>query len=244
MADPGPLVDAAMGLAAAGLTVGGWTYAAMYPRSQLFGRVLVAGHNPGELALTFDDGPNGDTTLRLLDVLAKHEARATFFVIGRFVRKQPGIVQAIARAGHIVGNHTMTHPWLHIQTDARIREELRTANVAIEDTLGAPVRFFRPPHGARRPYVLDYARELSLTTVQWNIIANDWRPQESSRIVKTIQRGIIRNRRRNHSTNIVLHDGGDVALGQPRLPTVGAVDTLLASLSSQGIRPVTVDTWL
>ena len=244
MPDPGPLVDAAMGLAAAGLTAGGWTYAAMWPRSQLFGRVFVAGHKPDELALTFDDGPNGDTTLRLLDVLAKHEVRATFFVIGRFVRKQPGIVQAVARAGHIVGNHTMTHPWLHIQTDARIREELRTCNIAIEDTLGASVRFFRPPHGARRPYVLDYARELGLTTVQWNIIAKDWQPQESASIVKTIERGITRNRRRNHSTNIVLHDGGDVALGQPRLPTIEAVDTLLTTLPSQRMRAVVVDTWL
>ena len=244
MPDPAPLVDAAMGLAAAGLTAGGWTYAAMWPRSQLFGRVLIAGHNPGDLALTFDDGPNGDTTLRLLDVLAKHEARATFFVIGRFVRKQPGILQAVARAGHLIGNHTMTHPWLHIQTDARIREELRTTNDAIEDSVGAPVRFFRPPHGARRPYVLDYARELGLTTVQWNIITQDWRPQDSASIVRKIQRGITQNRRRNHSTNVVLHDGGDVALGQPRLPTIEAVDTLLATLRTQQIRPVTVDTWI
>ena len=241
---PGAFVDAAMGLTAAGLTAGAWAYAALWPQSQLFGPVLVSGRNPNEAALTFDDGPNGDTTLRLLDVLARHEARATFFLIGRFVRKQPGIVQAIAQAGHLIGNHTMTHPWLHTLAAPKIREELANCNATLEDTLGIPIRVFRPPHGARRPYVLQQARELNLTTVNWNIIAQDWNPKTPEAIAKKVLRGTTRNQRRSRATNIVLHDGGDAALGQPRLTTIEAVDQILTSFATQYIHPVTVDTWL
>ena len=241
---PGPLVDTALGLTAAGLTAGAWAYAALWPTSQLFGPVLVAGQNPNEAALTFDDGPNGDTTLRLLEVLARHEVQATFFLIGRFVRKQPGIVQSIARAGHLIGNHTMTHPWLHTLPAERIHEELNHCNAALEDALGTPVRFFRPPHGARRPVVLQTARELGLTTVQWNIIAQDWKPKPSEAIAAKVLRGLQRNQHHNRSTNVVLHDGGDAALGQPRLPTIEAVDRLLTTFAGRHIRAVTVGAWL
>jgi len=87
-----------------------WWHAAMWPESQIFGPQLVAGRNPMEIALTYDDGPNGDTTLRLLDVLAESDTRAMFFLIGKHVRQQPEIARRVADAGHVVGNHTMTHP--------------------------------------------------------------------------------------------------------------------------------------
>jgi hypothetical protein len=112
----------AAGVAAvAGLAVGGWFYAALYPTSQIFGRVVIAGNDPGEIALTYDDGPNPAATPRLLEVLAKQDVQATFFLIGEFVRKEPGLVREIAAAGHAIGNHTMTHPWLllHLFTCAQ-----------------------------------------------------------------------------------------------------------------------------
>ncbi len=68
-----------------------------------------------------------------------------------------------AAAGHLVGNHTMTHPWLAWQSSARIRQELAGCNAILEDTLGVPIRYFRAPHGARRPAVLRIAHELGLT---------------------------------------------------------------------------------
>lgn len=229
--------------ALAGLVGGLWAYAAMWPESQLFGRTLVAGREPDEVALTFDDGPNGDTTLRLLEVLARYEARATFFLIGRFVREQPAVVRAIAAAGHLVGNHTMTHPWLHVQRDARIREELAGTSATIEDALGIPVRFFRAPHGARRPYVLQYARELGMVPVQWNVMAFDWNPSEASVLVERVADGVARNRRLGRGSNILLHDGSDRGLGADRDATISAVGELLAGFKEQGIRTVTVDAW-
>ena len=108
--------------AALAATTGVVGYAALWPPSQLFGKVLVAGSDPSEIALTYDDGPNPAATERLLEVLARHEVHATFFLIGSFVRQRPDLARAIAAAGHLIGNHTMTHPWLAWQSSARIRQ--------------------------------------------------------------------------------------------------------------------------
>ncbi len=241
---PAPLLDAGLGLAASGLVCGAWAYAAMWPASQIFGPTLIAGSNPKEAALTYDDGPNGDTTLRLLDVLARHNALATFFVLGNFTRQQPEIVRAIAQAGHLVGNHTMTHPWLHVQSATRIREELSGCNAILEDTLGAPIRFFRAPHGARRPVVLKITRELGLTPVQWNVMAFDWTPHPAVALADRVKRGVAQNQKLCRGSNILLHDGGFLSLGQPRMPTVEATDLVLTHLAAQKIAPVTVDAWV
>jgi peptidoglycan-N-acetylglucosamine deacetylase len=237
-------LTAAVAATATGLVASGCTYAALSAESQLFGKTLIAGNNPNEIALTFDDGPNDVVTERLLDVLAQHSVRASFFLIGRYVRERPQITRAIVASGHLIGNHTMTHPWLAWQSSARIRQELTDCNSILEDTLGIPVRYFRPPHGARRPAVFTIARELGLTAVQWNIIPKDWQPVGAEEIAARTVRGITRNQQQRRASNIVLHDGGQAGLGQPRLPTVEATDLLLRNYSPQsGTTFVTVDAW-
>src|SRR3981189_3164487 len=182
-------ITATAALTTAGLLAAGCTYAALSAESQLFGKVLIASRNPNEIALTYDDGPNDIATERLLDVLAHHNIRATFFLIGRYVRQRPQIARAIASAGHLIGNHTMTHPWLAWQSSARIRQELTGCNAILEDTIGVPVRYFRAPHGARRPAVLNIARSLGLTPVQWNIIPGDWQRIGAEEIASRTVRG-------------------------------------------------------
>lgn len=237
-------------LAAAGLlvaataTTGGLAYAALSAQSQIFGSVLVSGADSNQIALTYDDGPNDVATERLLEILARYEVRATFFLIGRFVQQRPQIARAIAAAGHTVGNHTMTHPWLAWQSAARIGQELSHCNAALEDALGLPIRFFRAPHGARRPVVLRIARELGLTPVQWNTILGDWKPITAREIADRALRGIAHNQQRQRASNILLHDGGHQSIGQPRLPTVEATALILQQLQTQPeIRFVTVDAW-
>jgi peptidoglycan-N-acetylglucosamine deacetylase len=238
------ITTAAAVLTTAGLVAAGCTYAALSPQSQIFGKVLIAGRDPNEIALTYDDGPNDDVTERLLDVLANRRVRATFFLIGRYVHQRQQIARAIASAGHLIGNHTMTHPWLAWQSSDRIRQELTGCNAILEDIIGAPVRYFRPPHGARRPAVLSIARELGLTPVQWNIIPGDWQPIGAEEIANRTMRGITLNRRHNRASNIVLHDGGQKGLGQPRLPTVEATKLILERFNPQtGTNFVTVDSW-
>jgi peptidoglycan/xylan/chitin deacetylase (PgdA/CDA1 family) len=242
--NPHTIATAAAALTAAGVLASGCTYAALSAESQLFGKTLLAGSNPKEIALTFDDGPNDIVTERLLDVLAQHNVRATFFLIGRYVRERPQIARAIAASGHLIGNHTMTHPWLAWQSSARINQELTGCNSILEDTLGIPIRYFRAPHGARRPAVLGIARSLGLTPVQWNIIPKDWQPIGAEEIAARTVRGITRNQQHNRASNVVLHDGGQNGLGQPRLPTVEATRLLLQKYSTQtGTKFVTVDAW-
>src|SRR5262245_47098934 len=108
-------VPAAAGAAAA------VAYGGAHPRSQLFGATLcrVA---PGQLAITFDDGPNPAVTPKLLDLLGRYEVPATFFVIGRFVRACPSLTRELAARSHLVGNHTENHPNLFWLGPAAVRE--------------------------------------------------------------------------------------------------------------------------
>jgi peptidoglycan/xylan/chitin deacetylase (PgdA/CDA1 family) len=242
--NPPTITTAAAALTAAGLLACACTYAALSPQSQIFGEVLIAPRNPNEIALTYDDGPNDIVTERLLEVLAHHNVHATFFLIGRYVRERPQIVRAIAASGHLIGNHSMTHPWLAWQSSTHIREELAGCNAILEDTLGSPVRYFRAPHGARRPAVLRIARDLGLTPVQWNILPGDWMPITAEKIAARAVRGIKRNQQQSRASNIVLHDGGQAGLGQPRLPTVEATRLLLEKYAPQtGTKFVTIDFW-
>lgn len=226
------------------LAAGGYTYAALDPQSQVFGRTVVAGFDPAEFALTFDDGPNDPWTSRLLDVLALHEVRATFFLIGKYVRQRPDLVRDIQDAGHLIGNHTETHPWLVVQSPRQVREELSGCNAALENVLGERVRFFRPPHGSRRPDVLRAARELGLTAVMWNAMGYDWRLNTTAgEIAGHLEQGILRNRRGGRGSNLLLHDGGHLAIGADRSQSVEATQTILDRFAPTAIRYVTVDVW-
>ncbi len=238
------LTAAAAATLVAAAAIGGGAYAALWPQSQIFGRILIAPARPKELALTYDDGPNPAATPQLLEVLAKHGVRATFFLIGRFVREQPVLTREIAAAGHVLGNHTLTHPWLAWQSSARIRAELTDCNAALEDTLGTPVRLFRPPHGARRPAVFRTARELGLVATNWNVITNDWTPIDSGLILERIRQGIMRNQSKGRASNILLHDGGDQGLGANRMPTVEATRRLLEESRGTDRRFVTPVDWI
>ncbi|WP_263378791.1 polysaccharide deacetylase family protein [Granulicella paludicola] len=237
------LAIAAAATAAVASIGGTLTYAALHPGSQLFGRTIIAGNNPLEAALTYDDGPNDAVTDDLLDLLAAHNARVTFFMIGKYVRQQHALVRRIHASGHLIGNHTETHPWLAWQSDRVIREELQRCQHAIEDTLGCAVHYFRPPHGARRPAVFRAAEELELKVVQWNAMGLDWRPIGAERIVANLDRGMARAQQRGRGANLLLHDGGDIAMGADRSATIAATATLLQRWSQQGIKPVTVDAW-
>jgi peptidoglycan/xylan/chitin deacetylase (PgdA/CDA1 family) len=230
---------------AAGTALATTAYAALSPGSRIFGPVVTSGDNPDEFALTYDDGPNDRATPHLLEVLARHQVRATFFCIGRFVRQRPDLVRAVRDAGHLIGNHTQTHPWLAWQSAARIRQELSDCNHALEDALGEPVRLMRPPHGARRPFVFRAASELGLSVVNWNVMAFDWREEISAEQVSAYaRRGAASARGRGRAANVLLHDGFDMRMGADRSATVEATDRLLNEWRAAGLRSVTVDAWL
>jgi peptidoglycan-N-acetylglucosamine deacetylase len=232
------------GTAVAGVLAAGCAYAALSPESQIFGKTLVAGADPAEFALTFDDGPNDNWTPRLLDLLAQHQVRATFFLIGEFVRERPALVRQIVAAGHLIANHTATHPWLPLLNRRRVRNELAFCNAMIEEAAGQRVRFFRPPHGARRPAVLRAARELGLTPVLWNAMGYDWQRHSAEKIAEYLRRGIVRNQQRGRGSNLLLHDGSHTRMGVDRSRSIEAARLILSRYPPGAARYVTVDAWV
>lgn len=236
-------LSASLGVAAGlGLAAGGCVYATKWPGSQIFGRTLAAPPIPDELALTFDDGPNPAWTPKLIDILARFDVKATFFMVGRFAELEPGLTRRVADAGHLVGNHSWSHANLALSTDVRIREELTRTKDTLEQITGKPLRHFRPPYGNRRPYVLRAARALGMIPVLWNAMTSDWSERSADQIASCLIRKIAANNRRGSASNIVLHDGGHRGLNADRGPSVGAVERLLAHYATTH-RFVTIDAW-
>jgi peptidoglycan-N-acetylglucosamine deacetylase len=237
-------VYSAIGLTgAAGLSIGGYAYASRWPGSQLFGRTLVAPRRPRELALTYDDGPNPNWTPRLLDVLAEHKVHATFFMVGRFVKAERDLARRVFEAGHLIGNHSWSHPKLSAASDAQVLEELTRTNDILAQIIGAPIRFFRPPFGARRPYVLKLARQLGLVPVTWNAMTSDWSEPSADKIATSLMNKIDRNQRHGYASNIVLHDGNHRTQGADRGPSIAATDQLLERYDRTHTF-VTLDAWI
>lgn len=212
-------------------------YATMAPAPQLYGHTLTHGSDPRQMALTFDDGPNDPYTLELLDLLAKHQAKATFFLIGGYVRKRPDIVRAIHQAGHALGNHTFTHPNLIFVPARRLRQELSDCGKALEDAIGAGVSMFRPPFGGRRPAVLRAARSHGLTPVMWSVTSYDWSAKSAEMIVNKVDSQV----RAHRGEIVLLHDGGHLAFGTDRRYTVDATGRILEKYSAMGKKFVRVE---
>jgi peptidoglycan-N-acetylglucosamine deacetylase len=218
--------------AAAALTAG---YQSMAPTAQWYGPTFT-GLAPAsrQLALTYDDGPNDPHTLRLLEVLAKHNVHATFFLIGRYIQQQPQIAREIIHAGHVVGNHTFTHPLLIFKSEPEIRQELIQCRDALQDAIDKPSNLFRPPFGGRRPATLRVARELGLEPVMWNVTGYDWNAPPAA----VIERKVAKQLRGGNV--ILLHDGGHKQMGADRSQTVIATDHLISRYKTLGYEFVKV----
>ena len=210
-------------------------YQSMSPTGQWYGRTFT-GHTAGSkrLALTYDDGPNDPHTLRLLEVLAKHDIRATFFLIGRYVQQRPDIVRELVRAGHVVANHTFTHPLLTLKSVGQVRTEIENCRKALADAVGEHSNLFRPPFGGRRPAVLRTVRELGLEPVMWNVTGYDWNAPSAEYI-----EGKVTAKVRGGNV-ILLHDGWHVEMGADRSRTVAATARLIPKYLAEGYEFVTI----
>ena len=207
-------------------------------RSQLYGKTFIGTPRKGKkLALTYDDGPNDPYTLHLLDVLAKHDVRATFFLIGKFVQQRPEIVARIVAEGHVIGNHTMTHPRLPLLSADAVRKELNDCAESLAPegfVLDRTTKIFRPPFGLRRPATLRVARELGYTPVMWTVTCWDWKKTTADRVERHAQRQIT------GGDVILMHDGGFEQMGADRAHSVIATDRLVGEYKDKGFEFVTV----
>ncbi|MGZ4786958.1 MAG: polysaccharide deacetylase family protein [Terriglobales bacterium] len=213
--------------AGAGLVWAG--FHGMAPRSQAFGRTFVGDRSrTRELSLTFDDGPNDPHTFRLLDVLAMHGVKATFFMVGKYVDQRPDIARAVAEAGHVIGNHTYTHPNLIFQLEWQLRDEISRCERALSDAVGRHSNLFRPPFGGRRPITLRAVRSMGMLPVMWNVTGWDWNATSSAHIVTKVSSQV------RGGDVMLLHDGGHLAFGTDRSLTVEAVNTIVGRYKGKG----------
>jgi peptidoglycan/xylan/chitin deacetylase (PgdA/CDA1 family) len=153
------------------------------------------------VALTFDDGPSLVDTPRLLDILRDKNVRATFFVVGERAEQHPEIVRRALREGHLVANHTWSHPSLFcFLTPARLRAEIERGEDSIQKISGSRPRYFRSPVGLRHPLLGLYLRESGLEFISWRLRTWDtilWKSRDlTNRILDNVASGDI----------ILLHD--------------------------------------
>jgi peptidoglycan/xylan/chitin deacetylase (PgdA/CDA1 family) len=237
-----PLLIAAPAAIAAG---GMAAYGAAWPQAQLFGRTICRTNSPRNLAVTFDDGPNPAITPKLLDLLDRYNARATFFLIGRFVRECPDLVREISARGHLIGNHTETHPMLFWLSPSEIQVELRLCYTAIANVLGAPPKFFRPPFGVRNPFLASAARALDMRVVMWTLLPGDWRAQSDAWLIdrmNPIASHAERLAKNPAGTGDVLclHDGSHREQNGNRRYTLAALEHWLPRWRDLGLEFVTI----
>lgn len=237
---------------AAFLATGGVAaYGAAFPRSQLFGPTISRTNSARKLAITFDDGPNPAITPKLLDLLDRYQAKATFFLIGRFLRECPDLAKETVARGHAVGNHTESHRNLFKLGPAQVTVELRLCHNAIAKTLGAPAKWFRPPYGYRNPWVIPAAQALGCKTAMWTLLPGDWgaRPAEwLIRRMRPIAEHAERNATGGHKAGtrgagdvLCLHDGWHRELNADRTRTLAALEHWLPRWRDLGLQFVTMD---
>lgn len=198
--------------------------------------IVVRGpRSRGRFALTFDDGPERGGTDRLLELLARREATATFFCVGEQVERDIELSREIISRGHELGCHTMRHlDHAEVEAEQAVSDMLDGA-VTLERLLSVPVRFYRAPYGRFVPATLAEAERRGWTCVLWSAWGRDWLPDGAAtiagRVLADLEPGAI----------VLLHDAERYAHTRSDCaPTIEATEIVLDEAKRRGLRPVTV----
>jgi peptidoglycan/xylan/chitin deacetylase (PgdA/CDA1 family) len=226
-----------LGLVLGGLALhaGLATLGVVLPSLGVFGSVYRRGPaERAEVALTFDDGPNRETTPRVLALLAEHGVHATFFVIGEKALAEPALVRAIAEAGHVVGVHGHVHDRLYaLRSTRRVLRDLERACDAVRRALGVTPTLFRPPVGFVSGPVAVAAERCGLTLVGFGVRTLDG--VSSTPPARVLERATAALR---NGAIILLHDAAERDDRVP--PSLAVLPELLARLKARGLAGVTV----
>ncbi|GAB2735024.1 polysaccharide deacetylase family protein [Kitasatospora kifunensis] len=212
-----------------------WAGSAPTPESEVDAGPMV-------MALTFDDGPSPQYTLQVLDVLYDHGVRATFFVCGDNVGRYPDVVRRIVAEGHVLGNHTWSHPHLDGLSAADVRDQIQRTQDAVTTVGGRAPVLFRAPYGDFTDTALTVCADLGLRPISWSVDPTDWANPGADTIVERVLAGAA-------TGAIVLnHDGtegGDddpaPGSGGDRSQTVAALTSYLPQLIDAGFTFTTPD---
>lgn len=221
-------------LAAASLvlaSVGVLAYGLGSPQATLLGPALVRGPDPSEVMLTFDDGPTVPYTGQVLDVLRAHGVKATFFLCGSAAERHPELVRRIRDEGHEIGNHTWSHPWLHLMSREAIAAEIDRTQDVLERITGTRPVWFRPPYGVRWFPLRGLLEERGMRMMLWSDRGYDGRLDAPGIVAATLSQlhpGAI----------VLLHDGFEAKAPSlvDRSATVAALPGIIEGARRAGYR--------
>jgi len=212
---------------------------ALLPRSRLLGpnwtRLPAPAAARGEIALTLDDGPDPEVTPRVLELLARHGAQASFFCIGERAARYPQLLRAITGAGHRVENHSQRHRHdFALLGPERYLAEISAAQETLAELAGSAPCFFRAPAGLRNPFLEPALARLGLRLVSWTRRGFDTRSRDAGAVTRRLTRGL------RAGDILLLHDGhaARTAAGAPVVLEV--LPRLLEAARAAGLRPVTL----
>jgi peptidoglycan/xylan/chitin deacetylase (PgdA/CDA1 family) len=178
------------------------------------------------VALTFDDGPS-EGTPAILEILDRHQVKATFFQCGANVLRLPAIARQVASAGHEIGNHSHTHSPMYLKPANFVLQEFGRAQNAILGVTGVRPAFLRAPYGARWFGFAEAQRQLHLTGVMWTVLGRDWK-RSGDEVAETILRRTV------NGAILCLHDGRELQRSPGIAATIEAVRLVVPALRDQG----------
>ncbi len=181
-----------------------------------------------KVALTFDAAWGNEDTVRILDILKKHDVRVTFFMTGGWVEKYPEDVKAIQAAGHDLGNHSENHKNMSALSEEEQKNEILKVHERVKELTGITMQLFRPPYGDYNNSLIRSAEECGYYSIQWSVDSLDWKDYGIDSIINTV----IQNKELKNGAIILCHNGAKY--------TADALDTLLTDLEEKGYTIVPV----
>jgi peptidoglycan/xylan/chitin deacetylase (PgdA/CDA1 family) len=200
-------------------TTGGPRFGAQYPGNDFL--------QPGEVVLTFDDGPSGAKSPAILEALAEHCTKATFFIVGRMALVEPELLRRVAHEGHTIGLHTWSHKKLTMTSAAKATEEIELGHSMVEKSLGRPVApLFRFPYLAAPPSMLTYLGKRNIATLGIDVDSKDF----TTRKAEVMMNNVLRQLQAKGKGIILFHD--------IQASTAAGLKPLLAELKARGFKVV------
>lgn len=175
-----------------------------------------------KVALSFDAAWGADDTDSLLATLDKYDVKATFFLVGDWVRKYPDEVKRIAAAGHDIGNHSNKHPHMNSMSKEQIKEDIMAAHESTKELLGIDMTLFRPPFGEYNNTVLETLKECGYYVIQWDVDSLDWKEYGRDNLIDTV----VNHKNLGNGSIVLMHNNAKY--------TKDALESIIIGLKDQG----------
>jgi len=192
---------------------------------------LSGNRDKNKVALTFDDGPDVRYTAEILNILKKHDVKATFFLIGARAKEHEALVRRIHEEGHAIGNHTFWHPNLPEEELDRLHWEVTETENVIENIIGFKPKLFRSPYGALNEEMVEMLGDMNNTIIGWDVDTLDWKQLDADEIADNALSNV------EFGSIILMHDGGDWSA---ELSTPEGVEKIITKLKEDGTELVTI----